>query len=96
MKLEYSSSLINQLKEEQLQIKNKKDKLEHLLYNNKYDKQDYNTYKFLEYLEDSLACLKQYYNDIEHLLNISDDIKAQEYLKSINIDKLLKKHKISN
>lgn len=97
MKFEYSDSLINQLKKEQHQIKNKKDELEHFLYNNnKYDKQDYNTYKFLEYLEDSLVCLKQYYNDIEHLLNISDGIKAQEYLKSINVDKLLKKHKISN
>lgn len=96
MKFEYNDSLINQLKKEQHQIKNKKDKLEHFLYNNEYDKQDYNTYKFLEYLEDSLVCLKQYYNDIEHLLNISDGIKAQEYLKSINVDKLLKKHKISN
>lgn len=77
MELEYNSSLINQLKKEQLQIKDKKDNLEHFLYNNKYDKQDYNSYKFLEYLEDSLTCLKQYYNDIEQLLNINDSIKAQ-------------------
>lgn len=90
MKLEYSNDLINQLKEEQLQIKDKKDNLEHFLYHNKYNKQDYNTYKFLEYLEDSLTCLKQYYRDIEHLLNINDSIKAQEYLKNINVDKVIK------
>lgn len=47
MKFEYSDSLINQLKKEQHQIKNKKDELEHFLYNNKYDKQDYNTYNIL-------------------------------------------------
>ena len=93
MKLEYSDSLINQLKEEQLQIKNKKDKLEHFLDHHQYDKQDYNTYKFLEYLEDSLTCLKQYYNDIEHLLDINDSIKTQEYLKSINVDKVFKNNK---
>lgn len=93
MKFEYNGSLINQLKEEQLQIKNKKDNLEHFLYHHQYDKQDYNTYKFLEYLEDSLACLKQYYKDIEYLLNINDSIKVKEYLKSINVDKVFKNHK---
>lgn len=96
MKFEYNDSLINQLKKEQYQIKNKKDKLEYFLDHHQYDKQDYNTYKSLEYLEDSLTCLKQYYNDIEYLLNINDSIKAQGCLKSINVDKLLKKHKISN
>lgn len=94
MKFEYSDSLINQLKKEQHQIKNKKDELEHFLYHHQYDKQDYNTYKFLEYLEDSLACLKQYYNDIEHLLNISDGIKAQEYLKNIDVDKVFKRKRL--
>lgn len=94
MKLEYNDHLINQLKKEQVKAKNKKDELEHFLYNNKYDKQDYNTYKFLEYLEDSLTCLKQYYNDIEHLLNINDSIKAQEYVKSINVDKVIKNNNV--
>lgn len=93
MKFEYNNSLINQLKKEQLKIKNKKDNLEHFLDHHQYDKQDYNTYKFLEYLEDSLACLKQYYKDIEQLLNINDSIKAQDYIKSINVDKVFKNHK---
>lgn len=92
MKFEYNDHLISQLKKEQLKIKNKKDKLEYFLYHYQYDKQDYNTYKILECLEDSLACLKQYYNDIEQLLNINDNIKAQEYLKNIDVDKVFKKY----
>lgn len=94
MKFEYNNHLINQLKKEQFEIKNKKDNLEHFLDHHQYDKQDYNSYKSLEYLEDSLTCLKQYYNDIEHLLNINDSIKAQEYLKNINVDKVLKNNAV--
>ena len=94
MKFEYNDHLINQLKKEQFKIKDRKDKLEHFLNYHQYGKQDYNTYKSLEYLEDSLACLKQYYNDIEHLLNINDSIKSQEYLKSMNVDKIFKNNTV--
>lgn len=90
MKFEYNDRLINQLKKEQLKVKNKKDNLEHFLDHCQYDKQEYNTYKSLEYLEDSLTCLKQYCNDLEQLLNINDSIKAQEYLKNIDVDKVFK------